>query len=34
MELQFQQMLQERLDESKQIEKSSIKPFLADRWKG
>jgi len=34
MEQQFQQMLQERLDESKQIEKSSIKPFLADRWKG
>ncbi|MCB9171161.1 MAG: 2-oxoglutarate dehydrogenase E1 component [Flavobacteriales bacterium] len=34
MEKQFQDMLQERLDESKQIDKSTITPFLADRWKG
>ena len=34
MEKQFQEMLQSRLDESKQIQKARITPFLADRWKG
>jgi len=34
MEDHFQAMLQERLDEAKQIEKSQISSFLADRWEG
>jgi 2-oxoglutarate dehydrogenase E1 component len=34
MEEQFQEMLQARLDEAKQMEKSSITPFLAHRWQG
>ena len=34
MEQQFQDMLQERLNDSKQIGKSVITPFLAERWKG
>ncbi|HEX2617331.1 MAG TPA: thiamine pyrophosphate-dependent enzyme, partial [Flavobacteriales bacterium] len=34
MEQQFQEMLQERLVEAKQIQKSVITPFLAERWKG
>jgi 2-oxoglutarate dehydrogenase E1 component len=34
MEQQFQEMLQARLDESKQIQKARITPFLSDRWKG
>ena len=34
MESRFQEMLQSRLDESKQIEKARITPFLADRWNG
>lgn len=34
MEQQFQEMLQSRLDSSKQIEKARITPFLDDRWSG
>lgn len=34
MEQQYQDMLQARLDEAKQIEKSKITPFLAHRWVG
>ena len=34
MEREFQDMLQSRLDDAKQIEKARITPFLADRWKG
>ena len=34
MEQQYQDMLQARLDEAKQIEKSKITPFLAHRWNG
>ncbi|MEX1131962.1 MAG: 2-oxoglutarate dehydrogenase E1 component [Flavobacteriales bacterium] len=34
MEQQFQDMLQSRLDDAKQMEKSRITPFLAHRWKG
>ncbi len=34
MEEQFQEMLQSRLDDAKQIDKSSITPFLAHRWQG
>jgi 2-oxoglutarate dehydrogenase E1 component len=34
MEQQFQDMLQARLDDAKQIEKSRITPFLAHRWNG
>jgi 2-oxoglutarate dehydrogenase E1 component len=34
MEEQFKQMLQERLDESKEVEKAKITQFLADTWEG
>lgn len=34
MQKHFNALLQERLDESKQIDKSTITPFLSDRWKG
>jgi 2-oxoglutarate dehydrogenase E1 component len=34
MEEQFKQMLQERLDESKQVEKAKITQFLEDTWQG
>jgi 2-oxoglutarate dehydrogenase E1 component len=34
MEEQFKQILQERLDESKEVEKAKITQFLADTWEG
>ena len=34
MEKQFKDMLEDRLTESKQMEKSRITPFLAHRWEG
>ncbi|MCB0787565.1 MAG: 2-oxoglutarate dehydrogenase E1 component, partial [Flavobacteriales bacterium] len=34
MEQQFKEMLQERLEDSRQIDKSTITPFLAGRWNG
>lgn len=34
MEEQYQNMLEERLAEAKQIQKSRITPFLAHRWQG
>lgn len=34
MEKQFNQLLQERLDEAKQKKKAEIIPFLGDLWKG
>ena len=34
MEQEFSQMLQERLEEAKQIEKATVTQFLADTWEG
>lgn len=34
MESQFSEMLDQRLGESKEIEKASITPFMANRWEG
>lgn len=34
MEKQFSEMLDQRLSEAKEIEKATITPFMADRWKG
>lgn len=34
MEMEFSQMLQERLEEAKQIEKATVTQFLADTWEG
>lgn len=34
MEQHFQNMLQARLDDAKQIDKARITPFLEDRWEG